>query len=217
MGITGGVMMGAGLMLAPFTAGFSLFLTAGGAAMEVGAAGTTLAAMLVKDQNIKTDIERVDAAFKRIAQTDKEFSEVLNIIQDNVSLMRKYYQVVDVQGFLQMVTNKNAEELAEIEIKGYAIGAGGYKLYIKNAVQGIRAMALAVQVDIAAMELTATTAATNMAAPGVNIFGKVLIAAGSTSAKLLGAAFALLGIGFGINDMVQGIKDINGSSDADNI
>ena len=60
--------------------------------------------------------------------------------------------------------------------------------------------------------------AVGMAAPArevtLPIVGKVLITAGSTTAKVLSGAFAVFGIGFGIWDVVGGVDDINGSEHA---
>ena len=48
----------------------------------------------------------------------------------------------------------------------------------------------------------------------VPIIGKVLVTAGSTTAKVISSAFAVAGIGFGIWDVVGGVEDINGSEHA---
>ena len=69
-----------------------------------------------------------------------------------------------------------------------------------------------IQADFYAMKGVAV----GMSAPGITIpiFGKVLITAGSTTAKVLSGAFAVFGIGFGIWDVVGGVDDINGSEHA---
>ena len=56
--------------------------------------------------------------------------------------------------------------------------------------------------------------AIGMAAPGFSIFGKTLIVAGSSTAKVLSGVFGVVGIGFGIWDVVEGSKDIEGSETA---
>ena len=55
-----------------------------------------------------------------------------------------------------------------------------------------------------------------VASPGITIpiINKVLVTAGSTTAKVLSSAFAVAGIGFGIWDVVEGVDDINGSDHA---
>ena len=56
--------------------------------------------------------------------------------------------------------------------------------------------------------------AVGMASPGFNAFGKTLIIAGSTAAKVLSGSLAVLGIFTGIWDIVDGVSDINGSDHA---
>ena len=53
------------------------------------------------------------------------------------------------------------------------------------------------------------------AAPGLSIFGRTLIVAGSSTAKILSGVFGIAGIGFGIWDIVEGVNDIKGSDTAD--
>lgn len=56
--------------------------------------------------------------------------------------------------------------------------------------------------------------AKELAAPGFRFFGKYLILVGSTTAKVVSGAFAVVGIGFGIWDIVTGSMDINESKHA---
>ena len=67
-----------------------------------------------------------------------------------------------------------------------------------------------IQADVHAMQGIAT----GMASPGLQAFGKTLIVAGSTAAKVLSGSLAALGIITGIWDIVDGVKDINGSAHA---
>lgn len=68
-----------------------------------------------------------------------------------------------------------------------------------------------IQADVYVMQGIAE----GMSAPGLSLFGKTLVAAGGTAAKVLSGSMALLGIGFGIWDIVDGVSDINGSTHAE--
>ena len=47
-------------------------------------------------------------------------------------------------------------------------------------------------------------AAIGMSAPGISVFGRTIVMAGSTTAKVLSGALGVVGIGFGIWDVVGG-------------
>ena len=52
VGVASGAMILGGLIAAPFTAGASLALTAGGVATGVGSAATTITAAIIKDKHV---------------------------------------------------------------------------------------------------------------------------------------------------------------------
>ena len=58
------------------------------------------------------------------------------------------------------------------------------------------------------------TVADDLAAPGVKLFSKTFVAAGSTAAKTISGVFAGLGIVTGIMDIVDGASGIKGSKHA---
>jgi hypothetical protein len=64
-----------------------------------------------------------------------------------------------------------------------------------------------IQADMAVMQGIAV----GMSAPGLSLFGRTLIAAGQTTAKVVSGVLAGVGILFGIWDIVGGVQDINGS------
>ena len=75
-----------------------------------------------------------------------------------------------------------------------------------------------IQADLKIMQQIAYgTAAPGLTVPEKLLFlqvpwgGRVLVQTGSTVARMLSGALALAGIGFGIWDIVEGAKDINGS------
>lgn len=97
---------------------------------------------------------------------------------------------------------------------GYCVLYKGYQVYeAGQAIKFSRAIIKYLELDFRAMREVAKV----IAAPGVSIFGKTFIVAGSATAKVLSGVFGVAGIGFGIWDVINGVKDINGSEVADNL
>ena len=113
----------------------------------------------------------------------------------------------------------NEENFAE-KFKNVAKEAGKEALKFTKVVESINAARFAKSVAdfIAADAYAMQGIAIGMAAPGlsggIQVFGKTLFLAGSTSAKILSSSFAVLGIATGIWDIIDGVKDINGSAHA---
>ena len=85
---------------------------------------------------------------------------------------------------------------------------------VKHAKQ-IKALVDFIQADYYAMNGARIGLATQSAAPGVTIpiLGKTIVAAGTTSAKVLSSSMAVFGIAFGILDIVGGAKKIKNGSE----
>ena len=197
-----------GLLLAPFTAGASLALTVGGIAGGIASAATTLTAAIIKDSKVNEKAKEVKRLLDSLKDKDEVVCKIVKELQEKVKKMRSLYGKKSVKSFLE-----DGKKIAMwIEKIGYNIVYKGYTVY--SSVKAIRfatAVAEFIQADIYAMRGIAT----GMAAPGLSIFGKTLILAGSTSAKVLSSVFSVVGIGFGIWDIVGGAQDINGSEHAE--
>ena len=60
-------------------------------------------------------------------------------------------------------------------------------------------------------DAVAVKIAEGAAAPGLRIFGRAVVVAGTTTAKVFLRVFAAFGVGIGVWDIVKGAKDISGS------
>ena len=193
-----------GLLLAPFTAGTSLVLTVGGIAVGVASAATSLTAAIIQDRNVKSAAKEVKSLLDSLAYKDKVVGEVVQELQEMLKKMRALYGKRSVMDFI-----KDGVKIGKWI--GYNIAYKGYKVYSSvKAIMFARMVANIIKADISLMRGVAV----NMAAPGFGMFGRALFLAGSSTAKIISSVFSVLGIGFGIWDIVDGAKDIRGSEHA---
>lgn len=206
--VVSGLATFGGIIAAPFTAGASLALTVGGIAGGIASAATTLTASIIKDAKIKEKAKEVKQLLDSLEEKDKVVCKIVSELQKKVEKLRSLYRKRSVKDFL----DDGMKVAAWIKGIGYNIVYKGYTVYsAAKAIRFATAIAEFIQADIYAMRGVAA----GMAAPGFSIFGKTLILAGSTSAKVLSGAFSVVGIAFGIWDIVEGAKDINGSKHAE--
>lgn len=205
--VAGAAALG-GVLLAPFTAGASLVLTVGGIVGGVAAAATTVTAAIIKDTKVNKKAKEVKKSLDSLKDKDEVVCKIIEELKEKVEKLRSLYGKKSVQSFL-----KDGQKITMWAEKiGYNIFYKGYTVYSSvKAIKFATEVARFIQADIYAMRGIAT----GMSAPGLSIFGKTLIAAGSTSAKVLSGVFSVVGIGFGIWDIVGGAKDINGSKHAE--
>ena len=179
-------------------------LTVGGIAGGVASAATSVIADLAKDSNIKADEKAIKDG---LAELDLEEKTVCNLFQkigNNLQRLRDLMKDATVAEMVKSIS-KNSFSI------GYNVVYQGY--VVVDSIKAARfaaSVAEFIQADFYAM----AGIAEGMAAPGIGgtrIFGRALVAAGSTTAKVLSGSLAVLGIGMGIWDIVEGVKDINGS------
>lgn len=208
IGVAAGASALAGLFLAPFTAGASLTLTAGGIAGGVAAAATSLTADIVRNKNLSDDEEKLKKVLKQIEAEENIVGELISSIGNDLKKLRELLADPEV---LDMVL----EVSKGIKKVGYDVIYQGVNVFrTVKAINFARNVAQFIQADFYAL----SGIAQGMAAPGIGgarIFGRALIAAGSTTAKVFSGIMGAAGIGFGIYDIVSGINDINGSSVAE--
>ena len=187
---------------------YPLFLTAGGVVGAIASAATTLTAAIIKDKNVNEEAKKVKKFLDSLKDKDEVVCRIIDELQIKVKKLRSLYGKKSIKSFIE-----DSTKVAEwIEKVGYKILYKGYTVY--SSVKAIRfatAVAEFIQADIYAMRGITT----GISAPGLSIFGETLILAGSTSAKVLGGVFGVVGIGFGIWDIVGGAVDINGSKHAE--
>lgn len=197
-----------GILLAPFTAGTSLALTVGGIVGGVASAATTLTAAIIKDQKVKEKGEEVKQLLDSLERKDKVVGAIMEDLQQKVEVIRELYKKKNIKDFME----DGVQIGLWIKGIGYNVAYKGYTVYTSvKAIRFASAVAEFIQADIYAMRGVAT----GLSAPGLSIFGKTIILAGSTTAKIFSGALSVVGIGVGIWDIVEGANDINGSEHAD--
>lgn len=199
-------MAGLGVIAAPFTFGLSLGLTVGGAALGIGGAATVITANIIKDTHMKNKENDIKDLMARLKPKDDVIHNLMTQLKEKSSEMRELQGISDVQNFLKIAVTG----------KGIVVNVlyNGVKLFkTAQAIPFCIEVAKFVQYDYQVTKLVAT----GLAAQEINIFGKVFVTAASTTAKVLTGALAVLGIVFGIFDVVDGARNIRGSQDADDI
>ena len=205
--IAGGVAI-LGIILAPFslTVAASLGLTVGGVVAGIVGAGTSVTAGIVKDSNIRSDKKEIEEALEKFENQE----EIIN------NLLKGVYESLNKLSYLM----KKGPTEAVIAFKGLA-GASGV------AINGVRlaktvgdTVKFADSAKLASFANnvsnfmdpgTVITIAEGAAAPGLRVFGKAVVVAGTTTAKVFSGVFSAFGIGFGVWDIVTGTNDIKGS------
>eukprot|EP00984_Skeletonema_dohrnii_P031364 scaffold23709_cov86-Skeletonema_dohrnii-CCMP3373.AAC.7 len=214
VGIASGIAIIGGILAAPFSGGTSLALTLGGLSGGVAGAATTFTASTIKESNLQEEVEKIRKSVEKIDEREKVVTSMINTMGTSLETIRQY---VDDKTSLERVITFG---LTSAKTVGWNVAYGSVKTYKSvQYAKFARATANFIQADIYAMKGIAAGAglsAPGLAIPGFipRIGGKVLITAGSTTAKVFSGAFAVLGIGFGIYDVVEGVNDINSSEDA---
>ena len=203
--LSGGAAI-AGLLMAPVSGGASLTLTIGGIAGGIAGGGGNFVAELVKDHKIKSQIKKIEEALATFDDQEAVIFGLLRGVQRDFNL---------VQG------NLRRGESSELETS-FREGKS-FRRKIKNLQKSARAAkkfaefskkmrsATCTAQGAKSASAAASSLVDEVAAPGF----KMVITAGSTTAKLLSGAFAAVGIVMSIVDIASAVKDMQGSRMAD--
>ncbi|KAJ7390041.1 hypothetical protein OS493_027566 [Desmophyllum pertusum] len=213
--VAGGGMAIAGLLLAPFTAGLSLGLTIAGTATGVAGSATTLTENLINKHWEKREAKKVKEATEPVIRATLSLQGFLSEYIGKLKEAAEFLKTPEGEAIARDVTELN-KEAGKIARNTYKIGNAvvtGVK-YMKQAKQ-INALVDFIQADYYALDGARIGLATNAAAPGfaVPILDKTLVAAGTTSAEVLSSSMAIIGVAFGIWDIVGGAKKIKNGSE----
>ena len=196
-----------GIVLAPYTVGASLGLTVGGVAAGILGTGTTVTAGIVKAASIKSDKIQVEEALKKFDEQETIINGLLNGIYDNLTKLSEFQKTGPTKIGMAF---KGISGAGGIAIKGVRLAdtvnstikfahSTKFAKFANNVSNFIGADALAVKI------------AEGAAAPGFRLFGRAVVVAGTTTAKVFSGVFAAFGVGIGVWDVVKGAEDINGS------
>ena len=205
VGVVSGAAALGGLILAPFTAGVSLVLTVGGVVGGIASSATTLSASVLKHTNINKKAKKVKELLDSLKDRDEIVCKVMEDLQKKIEKLRSLYEKKSVTSFIV----DGGKIASWAKTFGYNIVYKGYTVVSSvKAIKFSTAIARFIQADVRGM-------ATGIAAPGFKVFGRTLLLAGSTIAKVLSGVFSVVGIAAGVWDIVDGALDIkNGSKHA---
>lgn len=214
--IVGGVMCLAGIGLAPITVGASLSLTFAGVAMGAAGGVTSLTSYFVSlhwDKSEAMKIKKATAPLFRATFSLHGFlKECSNLLKEAKEYLKKPEGEAEA---------KDAFTAAEVVKAGgkvamKALNIGGVVCRgVKHARQTrqIKELVDFLQADYYVLKEARIGLATQTAAPGLKVAGKTIVAAGTTSAKVLSGSLAGFAIAFGIWDVVEGAQKIKNGSE----
>lgn len=193
---SGGLAL-SGILLAPVTAGASLGLTAAGMGLGVASGVTGITSDIINDKKIKkANQEIVD-----MKETFKMREEILKELLDDFKVLADKMATIPRSKLDKLKTKY--EGVIKTTYGGYTGYTGARILQTIQVLSGSGA--------------TSVGAAANLASPGIDgsmIFGRALITAGSTTAKVLSTSLAFVGIGVGTWDLVASLKRMDKNEQA---
>ena len=218
--IGGGLLALGGLIAAPFTAGASLAATAAGTALAVGGGVTSFTASMVKHGWDKSQTKEGEQVTKKVCKQAQILSECLSFYCDT---MTKFYEYLSTAEGKQLVAELKTidrvhSNVAKITLqsgsKAVSLGLGGMK--VTQAVRLMRVVSI-LRPEVAGQlggRLAMQAAAggiPRLSVRGVTLFAGV--AAGSLAAKALSGIGAVVGVGFGIWDVVSASEQLKKGSE----
>eukprot|EP00092_Neocalanus_flemingeri_P106042 GFUD01136004.1.p1 GENE.GFUD01136004.1~~GFUD01136004.1.p1 ORF type:complete len:564 (-),score=128.68 GFUD01136004.1:256-1947(-) len=228
--ITGSVMSIAGLLLAPFTGGASLGLTFGGAAVGIAGGATSLTGTLINQAWEKSEAGKYREEFTEVRSGTLRLQSFLNIYIEKLKAAAVFLKTKEGEKLaLDVLKVADAYTAAEITANTGKIGWNAYKFGttaykfgttivktkdIAKTIKDAKSLVSFIQADYYAMkgikEGVAIAAASGIKIP---IIGKTLVMAGTKTAASLTVIFSVVGIAFGIWEVVDSANKIKNGSE----
>ena len=213
--IGGGLLALGGLIAAPFTAGASLTATAAGTALAVGGGVTSFAASMVQHGWDKSQTKEGEDVTKNVCKQAQILAQCLKMYCDTLTQFKDY-----------LATPEGKELIAELKAidrvhsnvtvitmqsgsKAVSLGLGGMK--VTQAVRLVRVVSL-LRPEVTGLAIkTAAGGIPRISVRGITLFTGV--AAGSLAAKALAGIGGVVGVGFGIWDVVSASEQLKNGSE----
>ena len=209
-GIGGGAMAIVGRLLTPFTFGASLVLTVVGTAIRAVGEVTASTGSLVNQFCEEGEAKKFKKATVPLLGATFSLQGFLNEYINNLREAAEFLKTREGQAVA-----RDAYNIAEVTGNAGKIASKYQREQNVKQAKQIKALVGFIQPDYYALNGARIGLATEAAEPGsiVPILGKTLVAAGTTSAKVLSSSLAVFGIAFGIWDIVGGAKKIKNGSE----
>ncbi len=212
--IAGGTASLVGLALAPFTAGLSLGLTVGGA-IAAGAGGlTSLGAAITDHCYNKDEMKKVKPIIDMTVRVSTGLRSMIFEICKETEEAVKFLETPEGKSFVEEIRffRRKSKKIVKKAVSMWNAGKKGVDA--ARAIKEMKGLAAFIEADYYAVKAAMTGTAEFAAAPGLKmpLTGKVLLQGGSTGAKAFSGALSVLGIVFGIMDVVSGAKAIQEGS-----
>lgn len=233
-GITGTVGGGAtiassamfltGLCLAPWTGGLSLGLTLGSAAVGVAGAATSITGSIINQAWEKSEGKKYGEEFTKVRSGILRLQSFLNTYikkltaaaiflktEEGERLARDAFKVADAYTAAEIT-----DHVQNIAWNGYVFGSAIVQTKeIAKTIKEAKAVVDFIQADYYAVRGLKTGLAIHTACPGIKIpfMAKPLVAAGTKTAASLSVLFNVIGLAFGIWEVVGSADQIKNGSD----
>ena len=222
--IGGGLLALGGLIAAPFTAGASLAATAAGTALAVGGGVTSFSASMVKHGWDKSQSKEGEQVTKTVCKQAQILSLCLTCYCD---AMQEFQKFLDTPEGMEVIAELKSIDRVHTNVTGItikssskAVSLGLAGLKFKDAVKIMHAISILRPSMSGPFANKLATAVAAGGIPRISVRGVTLfsgVAASSLAAKALTGVGAVLGIGFGIWDVVSASNDLkNGNEIASN-
>jgi len=223
-GITGSVLSLVGLVLAPFSGGASLGLTVAGAAVGVAGGATSLTGDLINASWEKSEAAKYREEFTEVRGGLLRLQGFLNTYIEKLKAADRFLKTDEGETLARDAFDvADAYTAAEIAAN---VGKVGWNLYkfgnvivktvdIAKTIKAAKDTVTFLQADYYVLKGLKEGAALHHASPGLKLpfVSKALVKAGTTTASALTVVFNVVGIAFGIWEVVDSADAIKNGSD----
>ena len=226
--IGGGLLALGGLIAAPFTAGASLTATAAGTALALGGGITSFTASMVQHGWDKSQTKEGEEVTKTVCKQAQILSECLTYYCNTMTMFYEYLATPEGKQLIAELKTIDRDHSKSVDrvhsnvtlitlqsgSKAISLGLGGMK--VKQAVSLMKVVAILRPGFASQLGAKLATQAAAGGIPRISVRGITLftgVAAGSLAAKALSGVGAVLGVGFGIWDVVSASDQLKNGSE----
>jgi hypothetical protein len=213
-GVLSGCCAVAGILAAPFSGGLSIGLTVGGLATGVGSGITSLTAETIKSCGIESTSKDVDEKIKA-RQTQTKIIE--DLLTDVETQHDQVFKSIEQLGDEQCALDDLERIIGSLRERGGFAAYATYNLIDgARTARGIYKTANFLGNEVSFASTFVKSCAEGFSAPAWEVGGKTVARAGGKTAKCLGVIGGAVSVGFGVQELLEGIKDTEGGNEVVN-